>query len=318
VNRLRLRVVQRRLGQAETTLGLLGWQQADFEGDAQRPIEQLANVEREQARLTNASARLGLAIRAQQAERDAARRQFAEARAGLEAERAKIAAPVGETERQFTERQRLQENFAERTRALDYELAETNRQHEELRTTDTPEARGEMMQFRGRAMAIPSELTDIRLRQHRLANELRPLEEALARGRAAVAVEDDKLRAQQLAFDAADHARRHAISEREREKQAVEKQIEGLEKAKGDPYRKIGQMLADSGIAPMNQPGALAAVEHVRAEIAHIDGAIAASLMCSEKENRLALRQSWMWWAGIGAVVAFLWVVGAAGSGGLP
>lgn len=317
-DRLRLFVARRRLGKAETTLGLLGWQQADFEGEAQQHVSQLTHVEREQARLTNESARLGLAIREQQAERDAAQRQFDKVRAGLEAERATIAAPVAETEKQFNERQRLQENFAERTRALDHALAETNTQHEELRTTDTPEARGEMMRLRGRAMAIPSELADIRLRQLQLAHEIRPFEEALVRGRAAVAVEDEKLRMQKSEFEAADHARRHALSERAHEKQSVEKQIEGLEKAKGDSYRKIGQTLADSGIAPMNQPEALADVEHARAEVARLEGAIAASRALSKSENRLALRQSWMWWAGLGAVVVFVWVVWAAGSGGRP
>ncbi|MCE9612556.1 MAG: hypothetical protein K8R23_20335 [Chthoniobacter sp.] len=308
LHRLRLFVARRRLGKAETTLGVLGWQQADFEGDAQRLIEQLTNVEREQARLTNESARLGITIRQLQDERETARRQFEEARDQLEAEREKITAPVAETERQFTERQRLQESFAERIQALVHELAEANRKNEALRTTDTPEARGEMMRLRGRAMAIPSELADIRLRQLQLNNELRPLEESLARGRAAVATEDDRLRAQQSAFDAADHIRRHAISEREREKHAVEKQIERLEKAKDDPYRKIGQMLADSGIAPMNQPEALVAVEHARAEVARIEGATAASRARSEKEHRAALCYSCLVWVGFVLLAALAFV----------
>ncbi len=304
--RLRRLVARRRLGQAETTLGLLGWQQADFEGDAQRPIDQLTNVEREQARLTNESAQLAIALRQLQDTRAAALQRSDETRALLEAARAQVAAPVAETERQLTERQTMQANFAERTRDLDQELAATNRRQDQLRAIDTAEARGEMLRGRGRVWAIPKELTEIRLRQQQIAHELRPLEEALARGRSALALEDEKLRIQQADFQQADHALRDEISDRTRERQSLEKQIHGLEKAKGDPYRQIGQMLADSGIAPMNQPQALAAVQQARADLARLEVAIATSLGLSENEPRTALRYSFLFWITVALLAALV------------
>lgn len=298
-NRLRLVLARWQLGKAETNLGLLGWQQADFAGDAQRHIDRLGNVEREQARLTNESARLGLALQRLQEERALALRQAREARAALETERASVAAPVGETARQLAERVRMRENFAERSAALERELGDANRRHAELLAagTLTAEARGALGRLRERTAGIPSELADLRLRQQRLANELRPLEEALARGRAEIAAGDEKLRAQQAEFEEADGARQKEISDREREKQTVEKEIEGLEKAKGDPYRKIGQALADAGIAPMNQPQALSAVEEGRAAVTRMEQDIAGSLEASRREDRTALQNSWGFWA---------------------
>lgn len=309
--RLRLLVAGWRLGKAETNLGLLGWQQADFGGDAQRHVEQLADVEREQAQLTNESARLGLALQRLQEECAAAQRQFEKARTALEAERATVAAPVGETARQVAERERMRENFAERSAVLERELGGANRRHADLLAagTLTAETRGELGRLRGRTAGIPTELADLRLRQERLAQELRALEEPLARGRAAVAGQDEKLRAQRAEFEDADHARRKEVSDCEREKQTAEKKIGGLEKAKGNPYRKIGQALADSGIAPMNQPHALAAVEEGRAVVERLEQDLAASLEASAREDRAALHRSWWVWAAAGVVLVLIALV---------
>ena len=299
VNRLRLFVAARRLVKAETNLGLLGWQQADFEGEAQRHIDQLTNVEREQAQLTNESARLGLAIQHFQDEGAAARTPFEEARRALEAERARVAEPVEKTAQQCAERERLRDSFTERAAALERELSEADRQSAALlaATTLTPDDRSQLSRLRAHTAGIPTELADLRFRQQRLAGELRPIHETLARGRAAVAVEDEKVRLQQAAFDEAELARQKEVADFRREKQAVEKEIESLEKAKSDPYRKIGQMLADSGIAPLNQPDALAAVQQGRTAVALLDQEITASLAASRREDRSALQNSWGLWA---------------------
>ena len=309
--RLRLVLARRRLAKAETNLGLLGWQQADFEGEAHRHIDQLANVEREQARLTNESAKCGLAIRRVQDAGAAARRQFEQARHALETERATVAGPVEETARQCAERERMRDHFAERAAALERELADANRQHAALLAsgTLTPDARAALGRLRQRTAGLPSELADLRLRQQRLAGELRPIEEALARGRAAVAVEDEKLRVQRAEFGETEQTQQKELSACQRAKQSVEQDIEGLEKAKGDPYRQIGRMLADSGIAPLNQPHALAAVESDRAAVARIEQNIADSLEASRREDRTALQNSWGFWVVALAVIALLLVV---------
>jgi hypothetical protein len=55
--RVRGGITRRRLASVETQLGLLGWQQADFDPDTQRQVDALQNVEREQVALTTETRR---------------------------------------------------------------------------------------------------------------------------------------------------------------------------------------------------------------------------------------------------------------------
>lgn len=310
--RTRLLFAQRKLARAEAELGLLGWQQADFEGEAQQHVRQLTDFEREQSRLTNESAALALAIRRLQDERAAARQQHDEVCAQLEAERAKIAAPVAEDERRLAARRRAPSNFGESIAALDRELREVSALYSELLAIEpqTPEIRRETIRLHGRKVAIPNEQADLRRGQQQAANEILALEESLARGRIAVAAVEEKLRAQRAEFADEDGAREKEIADREREKAAVEKEGDALEKAKGNPYRKIGQLLADSGIAPMNQPHALAAVQQGRKNVAGLERDMAASLAASGREDRAALRKSWLVLAAVAcASIPVVWWV---------
>ena len=304
----RLFLAARKLAKTETDLGLLGWQQADFEGEAQEHVRQLTDFEREEARLTNESAALALAIRRLQDERAAARQHHDEARAPLEAERAKVAVPVAEVERQLAARRSGRVNFAERAPALDRELREVSQLSAELLAVEpqTAEIRRELIRLRERTVAIPNEKSDLRIQQQHAVDEVHALEEALARGLTAVAELDEKLRVRRADYEEADRAREKEISDRGREKQAIEKEIGSLEKAKGNPYRKIGQVLADSGIAPMNQPGALAAVQKARRIVARIVREIAASHEASGREDRAALRKSWGLWAAAVTVIVLV------------
>jgi chromosome segregation ATPase len=304
-SRLRRLLARRRLAKAETDLGLLGWQQADFEGDAKRHIEQLTDFEREQSRLTNDGAALGLAIRQLEEQREVAQKHFGEARAQLEAERAKVAGPVEELERQLAARRSGRVNFAEPIRALDRELREVNQLYAELVAVEpqTAEIRDKLIRLRERTVAIPNEKSDLRIQQQHAVNEVHALEESLAQGRTAVAVLDERLHARRAEFEEADAVREKEISDRVREKQTVEKEIESLEVAKRNPYRKIGQILADHGIAPMNQPQALEAVQRGRDIVAHLDCDITASLEASAREDRMSLWKSCIVWVGVGVAV---------------
>ena len=309
---VRLLVAGRRLARAETQLGLLGWQQADFEGEALPHVEQLTDCERTQARLTNESAAHALAIRQLQEQRDGERRQFEDARARLEAERARVAAPVEEAERQLAVRQRTTVNFADRLPELERELREVSQLYSELLAVEpqTAEIRREVIRQRERMTVIPNEKADLRKRQQQAVNATHALEESVARGRLAVGAADEQLRAQRAEFEKADGARAKEIADREREKLTVERESDALEKAKGNPYRKIGQLLADSGIAPMNQPHALTAVLHGRVEITRIATAIGTSLLASGSEEPAALRKSWLALAALAIVVLLVvWCV---------
>jgi hypothetical protein len=69
------------LAKAETQLGLLGWQQADFDEETQREVDKIMNVEREQARLTNEGATAGRSISELNTLREQTRRTYHEKRA---------------------------------------------------------------------------------------------------------------------------------------------------------------------------------------------------------------------------------------------
>ena len=308
IGRASLWLARRKLARAETDLGLLGWQQADFEGEAQRHVDQLRNVEREQARQTNESAALGLAIHQGQEKRDAEKKQYEETRAALEAEWKAAAEPVETAERHLAARRKIDVDFDGLIASLDRELAGVLELQDELRAVETvtPEIHSELSRLRERVVAIPNAQADLRMRRVQAANDIRALEETLARTRPVLAAATEKLHALDEQFKRSDSTLERQIAGRKREKEVIEERIESLEKSKSNPYRQIGQVLADSGIAPMNQPDALAAVLGCRKIVARIVREIAASHEASGREDRAALRKSWLVLAAVAAGVAIL------------
>ena len=304
IGRASLWLARRRLARTETDLGLLGWQQADFEGEAQRHIDQLTNVEREQSRQTNEGAALGVAIRQGQEKRDAGKKDYDAARAALAAEWEAAALPVETTGRHLAARRKTDVDFDGLIAGLEREMTEVQARQNALRAVGnpTPEMHAELIRLHARAGTIPNAQADLHRRSAQAQNDIRMLEETLARSQPVLAAATEKLRVLDEQFTRSDGTLERQIAGRRREKEAIEAKIEGLEKAKNNPYRQIGQILADSGIAPMNQPGALAAVQRSRVVVARIVREIAASHAASGREDRAALRKSW----GILALVAVL------------
>jgi len=305
INRASLWLAQRKLARAETDLGLLGWQQADFEGEAQRHIDQLRNLEIEQSRLTNESAALGVAIRKGQDDRAAGRKQYEDTRGVLEAEWKQAAEPVETAERHLAARRKIDVDFTALIAELGRELAGVREAQTVLLAieTMTPQMRAELSRVRERSVAIPNAQADLRLKKVQAHNDIRALEETIARGRPLVAEATEKLHALDGQFARSDGTLERQIAGRSRDKDAIDRQNEGLEKAKDNPYRQIGQTLADSRIAPMNQPLALDAVLHRRAVVAGLACAISKSHEASRTEDGAALAQSWMLLAALAAAV---------------
>lgn len=307
INRFSLLIARRNLAAAEYDLGLLGWQQADFEGDAQRHIDQLTDVERQQSKLTNESAGIGQAIRELHAQRAAERERYEETLAQLEERRDQAAAPVDDAERHLAARRKNSVDFDGLIAELDRELAGVRELYEKLRAVEvrTPQMSDEVLRLRNRTVEIPHAQDDLRKRRVQAANDIRALEEKLARGRSVLSAAEEALRKLHADFDKADDALGRQIAVRERRKQGMEKQSEDLESAKGKPYRQIGQILADSGIAPMNQPQALEAVHRRRAIVVRLAKAIASSIEASGHEDRAVLRKSALAWAAVALLMGF-------------
>jgi chromosome segregation ATPase len=316
LNRLRLAAQRRRLARAETELGLLGWQQADYDEETQREVEKIQNYEREQGRLTNEGAELGREIRALKEERETARKEHEETRRQLQVQRRSIAEPIPGNEKQLAALQRQEPLFEKRMPELDRELREVSKLYSQLLTAGatSAQARQELIHLRERTVAIPNEKADLRAQHMRLVSEIKSMETGLTQARQQITALDQSLRELDAAFQAADRDRAAEIKTREREKARIDKEVDALEVAKANPYEQIGRVLADSNVAPMNQPHALEKVRRQRFVIQELEYAIARSHQLSAETNPALVRISYMLWAVMLVAAAILLAVFLSGS----
>ncbi len=272
-NRVRLILERRKLSRFETALGLLGWQQADYDSATQQQVNRLMDCEREQARITNDSAAIGLEIQQLEKRRGTAEREFAEAvSAALEKEHP-TAVTIDALEAKVEATRRDRREIEARLPVLDRELRDAEEQYRALIVPDLPppEVQTQLLKWRKRIMALPREKSEWVGKLHEVAGELDAMEKLL-----------EALTEARTQFEKRDEELADEISAQQKSKRKVEKQIDGLEKAKSDPYREIGRTLADQNIGPLNQPEALTAVLAQRKKIGRIEAAIDASLAVSE------------------------------------
>lgn len=306
-DRVRFHLAQRRLVKAETHLGLLGWQAADFDGETQRQVEALQNVEREQATLTNRAAELSRQLETIAAQRAKVRLDYDQRRTALNADAAKVREPLADLERKMRVVRDNLPDVDRRVAQLDKEEREADALYKKLLSVQpqTQEVSDEILRHRDRLLAIPNERDDLKRRHARGTVDLQTHERTISTITASIGELDGQLREAKGAFDSADGALAKEQREAEREKARVSHEIERLERAKHDPYLEIGRVLADCGVAPVNQPEALTRVQEFRHEISAREAAIADSLRTSAAEDREAQRISLGIWAVI-AVLAFL------------
>ena len=307
-HRVRLARVRRQLAAAETELGLLGWQQADFDEETARQVDEIQHVEREQSDQQNASAGLAQAIRALVEQRAHACRESAAQRAQLEPEREKIRAPLAELEPRLVALRKHEPDHERRGAEIDREQRELDKLYNELLRIQPPppQIRGELRRVRDRLIAIPDEKENLRAQHERLAADLAANERVAAEIAECLAALDRQLRDLQSAADAEDNRLAGELREKEKEKARIEAAVEKLERAKLDPYREIGRVLADSGVAPVNQPQVLDRVRALRRAVQERESAIAASRQITAQENPLQLRVSLALLAIIALAVALL------------
>ena len=296
IARLRCFTLERKLAKAETDLGLLGWQQADFDAETEAQVKAIINCEREQARLTNESAEVGGQLRRLREQRETARRNAEEARSQLQERRTKLLEPHAELERQLEIQRSVEPTFETRIPELDRELREANRLYNELLGYEpqTPQIRAELTRLREQTVAIPNQKSDLRRLHLRAVTEIRSLEARLEKDRLAAAAIDEELSRLESEFKASDEAAAVQIRALEREKVRIEKESDSLEEAKANPYQQIGRVLADSNIAPINQPDALEYVRQLRFQLAELRHRIARSRKRSRSQDPAILWISWV------------------------
>jgi chromosome segregation protein len=275
--RAQIAFAHRRLAKAEENLGLLGWQQADFDESTQRQVDSLQNIEREQANLTNRSAELAHELAGLSEKRVKFREEYNQKRGTLNSERDKVRQPLIELERKL-------ESARDHTPDIDRKTAQYERELRDIEELSTKllvvqpqpiHVRDEILRLRDRTLAIQNERNDLRTQHARSLSEVHQLEQQIAAIEKRSAEFDRTLRDVKAKFDEEDAK----LAEEERlcaeKKEGVESEANELERAKGNPYRAIGRVLADNMIAPMNQPGALEKVVELRERIASSESEIA-------------------------------------------
>ena len=306
-----LRGARKHLAKAETELGLLGWQQAEFDPATQREVEKITQCEREQARLGNESAALAKEMAELAAQREEARTVFGEKRAPLAAGRAALRESIEKAGAQVTAIRRQLPEFARRVPLLEREARQAGRLYQDLLVVEpqTPELRDQQAQLRERLQAIPVEIGDWQGRAARGDAEIEALQKQLAEETEREAALARDIRELESAHAAQDRELAEASAAKARAREKVEKENARLEHQKANPYLEIGRVLADSHLPPMNQPQALEAVRAGRLRVQELEYEIAKSRAESAAEERTQMRYSLILWAVI-ALAAVL-VLGA-------
>jgi len=116
------------------------------------------------------------------------------------------------------------------------------------------------------------------------------------------------VKALETAWSAREHEFHAEIRAREKKKEEIEQRIQDLENAKFDPYKRIGRVLADNQIAPLNQPEALRKVHTLRFRIAELQQKIADSEAATGQEDKSLLQTSLLLCLGIGVAVVVILV----------
>lgn len=308
LDRLRLAAERRKLARAETELGLLGWQQADYDPETQREVEKIQNYEREQSRLTNDSAEVGRAMRDCHLQRGSTRKEYDEKRRRLEVQRREVMEPMERMQKQLMALRKQEPTYQRRMPELERELREVNRLYTDLLASraESPQARNDMVRLRERTVAIPNEKADLRTQHLRVVSEIKQLETALGRANQQVAALEGELRALEAEFTAHERDIAAEIRKKEREKARLEKEIDALEIAKVNPYQQIGRVLADNNLAPMNQPQTLEKVQRRRFVMHELEYKIALSYQISYQADPALIRTSYLLWVAVSAAALLI------------
>ena len=292
---------RRALASAETALGLLGWQQADYDTEAQAHVNQLTDCERAQAALANESAAHALEIERLAGQRAQEQAKWEQRRAAMLARTQPAVATAEEIEALATARRKEGKAIEARLPVLDREAHAAEQQYRAVVVAGvTLESQRELDRLRKVILAIPREIAEWRARLDESREEVAALEALLG-----------LLRVARMEFEKGDAVLAGEMAVHLRAKRKIEKEIAALEKAKSDPYRAIGRVLADHRIAPLNQPETLSAVLDRRKFLTATEAALAALCAASASEERAAVWQAWALGGGALVVVVVVMLVAA-------
>ncbi len=293
---------------AEVQLGLLGWQQAEFDEETQREVDQIQKFESAQARLSNESAALAKALTALAEQRATAQAAFTEKRSAHDAAVRTEREAGAHIESEIAAARGQAPALEARVPELERELREVTRIYQELLKVEeqTPLVRDDQARVRERTVAIPGEIGELQTRRARIDAEVEALTRSLEQTRSRETDAKAALAKLNSEHEDWDRVMQNEIKIKEREKAWIEKESDALEGAKTNPYQRIGQVLADNHLAPMNQPQALEAVRAARLRIQELEYDVAKSHADSEREDRTLVQHSLILWGSIALALALV------------
>lgn len=293
-NQWRLHGVKKQLAKAETELGLLGWQQAEFDPVTQREVDKIQQTEREQARLTNESAAISQAIADLRTQREQARLAFETKSVPLAAERKTLRESIEKAGAQVSLLRKQIADYESREPQLERDLREATRLQHHLLAMEshTPEMRDQQVELRDRITTIPGRIAETQRQRARAQAEQEELKKTIAQETARETALGQQARELEAAQEAGDRRLADAISVQENARGKIEAENTRLDKDKINPYREIGRVLADNHLPPMNQPQALDTVRDSRLRVQEIEYAIAKSRADSDAADRALVQNS--------------------------
>ena len=292
--RWKLRGGQSELARLETELGLLGWQQAEFDTGTQREVDKILHTEREQARLSNEGAAVSQVALDLKAQREQARQAFEKESAPLVLERKELRESIEKAGAQVSLLRKQMGDLESREEELERDLREAKKLQTNLLASEenTPEMRDQQADLRERITTIPGRISEIQRQRARAEAEKEELKKTIALETERESTLGQQVKELESAHSTGDRKLAEAISEKEREREKIENENTRLEKDKANPYREIGRVLADNNLPPMNQPLALDAVNQSRLRVQGIEFAITKSQAESAAEDRALVQNS--------------------------
>ncbi len=270
--------VRRSIYLAETELGFLGWQQADyFDERISEEVKKVQEFENTQASLLNTSAELGERKRVLDEEFAKEKAAHDQAQAGFDEERKKASAELERLENARREKREVVERFEQAIAELTREAKQLEERSLSFMKIEDPNFadRREATEVSGSLKRIEDERKLVLADQAKAAQETGKFDPDIDRMRAEIERVDTAAEEARARFGEAEERFNGETRELERQRRESQGRITHLDREKRKPYRAIGACLADSGISSFNQPAALEKVLALRRQEAGITQTIA-------------------------------------------
>lgn len=280
----------RHLAQAETELGKLAWQQADFvDPEILKRVDEIIDYEKNQAALLNREANLSWEKSEKQTAREKARATADEVLDQFARERRDLSAARRTQQSALLEKSR-------KTAPLRQQLLQVQGEIEQLQILQSKIEKFETDEAAQEARRISAQLDELSSREKDLKHTIdahADLDRAACAELAAVEEQisklEDAIEERRTALEAKEAEIDTEIARIEDEQRRMREMADALEHQKTSPFQLIGECLADHNIGSRNQPEALENVHATRYAIAVLKQQIDESLQESARADRSAI-----------------------------